>query len=80
MHYISDMKAAYQQASLDMERRIIQQQRDYQQKISTLLRQFNEDSSGKLCHVDIQIYLQSPLIINPQMTAAIYLWQWMMLM
>lgn len=45
--YISDLKAAYQQASLEMERRMTSQQRDYQQKISTLLRQFNEDSSGK---------------------------------
>ncbi|MPC21903.1 Kinesin-like protein KIF7 [Portunus trituberculatus] len=44
--YISDLKAAYQQASLEMERRITVQQRDYQQKISTLLRQFNDDSSG----------------------------------
>ncbi|XP_047490403.1 kinesin-like protein KIF7 [Penaeus chinensis] len=44
--YISDLKAAYQQASLEMERRITSQQRDYQQKISTLLRQFNDDSSG----------------------------------
>ncbi|KAG0703942.1 Kinesin-like protein KIF7 [Chionoecetes opilio] len=40
--YISDLKAAYQQASLEMERRITLQQRDYQQKISTLLRQFND--------------------------------------
>ncbi|KAK7065170.1 microtubule motor activity protein [Halocaridina rubra] len=44
--YISDLKAAYQQASLEVERRITCQQRDYQQKIATLLRQFNDDSSG----------------------------------
>ncbi|XP_050696395.1 kinesin-like protein KIF27 isoform X2 [Eriocheir sinensis] len=44
--YISDLKAAYQQASLEVERRITMQQRDYQQKIATLLRQFNDDSSG----------------------------------
>ncbi|XP_042214220.1 kinesin-like protein KIF7 [Homarus americanus] len=48
--YISDLKAAYQQASLEMERRITSQQRDYQQKISTLLRQFNDDSSGSGAH------------------------------
>lgn len=45
--YVSDLKAAYQQASLEMERRITSQQRDYQHKISTLLRQFNDDSSGE---------------------------------
>lgn len=32
-----------------MERRITLQQREYQQKISTLLRQFNDDSSGADC-------------------------------
>ncbi|CAL4230383.1 unnamed protein product, partial [Meganyctiphanes norvegica] len=48
--YISDMKSAYQQASLEMEQRIIAQQRDYQHKISTLLRQFNDDSSGSNVH------------------------------
>nr|XP_045609044.1 kinesin-like protein kif7 [Procambarus clarkii] len=50
LRYISDLKAAYQQASLEMERRITSQQRDYQQKISTLLRQFNDDSSGSGAH------------------------------
>ncbi|XP_076065680.1 kinesin-like protein costa isoform X2 [Oratosquilla oratoria] len=44
--YIHDLKAAYQQASLEMERRITSQQREYQQKIGTLLHQFNDDSSG----------------------------------
>ncbi|XP_068249872.1 kinesin-like protein KIF27 [Palaemon carinicauda] len=48
--YISDLKAAYQQASLEVERRITCQQRDYQQKIATLLRQFNDDSSGSGAH------------------------------
>ncbi|KAK4327216.1 hypothetical protein Pmani_002302 [Petrolisthes manimaculis] len=48
--YVSDLKAAYQQASLEMERRITSQQRDYQHKISTLLRQFNDDSSGSGPH------------------------------
>ena len=46
MRYINDMKAAYQQASLDMERKTIQQERYYQRKISSLLKQFTKDPTG----------------------------------
>ncbi|KAB7500084.1 Kinesin-like protein KIF7 [Armadillidium nasatum] len=65
--YICNLKAAYQQASLEMERRLTSLQREYQYKISYLLKQFNEDTTGhgvhemKLLEMEQQLYYYKKL-------------------
>ena len=43
---LDDLQMALQHSAMDAERKLVQQQKDYEQKMQLLMRQLNESSTG----------------------------------